>query len=58
VAFLVGASDFAPSLQLDNLNAASLVIAGLVLGSSSTVIDKGIKAVDSSQSAATPKLID
>lgn len=57
VSFLVAASDFATSLKVDELNAASLVIAGVLLGSSTTVLDKFIKSRDNSQSAETPQLM-
>lgn len=62
VIFLLAASDFASGvpigdLKLDAMNAASLVLVGLTISSSGSVVYDFKRAADGSDSAATPQLV-
>lgn len=62
--WLLSASDFANGVQiggldLGNLNAASIVLVGLSLSSTASFLGQDlIKALDNTQSASTPNLLD
>lgn len=62
VVTVFAASDWAGSialgdLQLENMNLASLVLAGLTVGSAASVGQDVIKAVDNGQTEAKPPLL-
>lgn len=59
---LLRASDFAEGIKvgsqsLSDLNSASVVFVGFAIASIGRFVYQGIKAVDTSQSAAEPKLL-
>lgn len=61
--WLVSASDFVDGvvvggLQLGDLNAASIILAGLAVSSTAGVGVDVIKAVDNTQSAMVPSILD
>lgn len=65
VVLLLAETDFASGIELgdtghtlDNVNTFSLILVGLVFASTAQVIYDGIKALDNSQSAAKPSLIE
>lgn len=62
VAFLLRSSDFAGGFEvggkaLADLNGASTVLVGYAIASASRLLHQVVKAVDTTQSAAEPKLI-
>lgn len=62
VIFLLAATDFASGVtigdkNLDSLNAASLLLLGLSMGSTASVFVDAKKAVDGTDSAAVPALL-
>jgi hypothetical protein len=62
VTFVIKASDFANDfpvgkIPLHDAKAATVILAGLGLGSAAQLANTGIKAVDGTQTAETPKLL-
>lgn len=57
VTFLFAHSNYSAAVALNGLNAYSLVIAGISLGSLASVGVDGLKALDATQSAAKPDLL-